>query len=171
MPRYCLAACFALIGLVLSLGAARADTAAPGIGVAIVDFSYLDTSGEPTDQAAVHQKRLQAFMMALRKDFGADRKFRLVAVSCGTAPCTVEDQAPPDLLHAASAAGAKVLVIGGIHKLSTLVQFAKVQAIDIGGNRVVLDKMFTFRGDTDEAWDRAESFVSEEARAALAAQP
>lgn len=171
MPRSRLAVCIALTGLVLSLGPARADTAAPGIGVAIVDFAYLDTSGEPTDQAALHQKRLAAFMAALRKDFGADHKFRLVAVSCGTAPCTVEDQAPPELLQAASTAGAKVLVVGAVHKLSTLIQFAKVQAIDISGNRVVLDKMFTFRGDTDEAWDRAESFVSEEARAALAAQP
>jgi hypothetical protein len=162
---------FALIGLAASVELVRAEPPAPGIGLAVIDFAYLDTSGEPTDQAAVHQQRLQAFMAALRQDFGADRQFRLVAVSCGAAPCTVEDQAPPDLVHAASAAGAKILVVGAVHKLSTLVQFAKVQAIDIDANRVVLDKMFTFRGDTDEAWQRAETFVSQEARAALVAQP
>jgi len=30
--------------------------------------------------------------------------------------------------------------------------------------RVVFKKFFTFRGDNDEAWQRAERFVSEEVR-------
>jgi hypothetical protein len=162
----------ALLGLVLGPGLACADSGDPtaqGVGIAIVDFAYVDTSGEPTDQTAAHQRRLQAFMAALRRDFAADGQFRLVAVSCGSVPCATDGVAPADLRRAASQAGAKILVLGGIHKLSTLVQWAKVEAIDIAADRVVFDRLFTFRGDSDEAWDRAETFVSRDVRAALAA--
>jgi hypothetical protein len=162
----------ALIGLVLGPAPAHADSGAsvnPGVGLAVVDFAYVDTSGEPTDQAAVHRQRLQAFRTALRQDLLADGRFHLVPVSCGAVPCTADGVAPADLLRAASDAGAKILVIGGIHKMSTLVQWAKVEAIDIDANRVVFDRLFTFRGDSDEAWDRAEVFVFREIRAALSA--
>jgi hypothetical protein len=160
----------ALIGLVL--GPARADSGtavSPSVGLAIVDFAYVDTSGEPTDQVAAHQERLRAFMTALRRDFAADGQFHLVPVSCGPVSCMDDGLAPADLFRAASEAGATILVIGGIHKQSTLIQWAKVQAIDIAANRVVFDRLFTFRGDSDEAWERAEAFVSRQIRAALAA--
>lgn len=159
----------ALIGLVLVLGLARADTGiAADPGVAIVDFTYVDTSGEPTDQVAAHQRRLQALMTTLRRDLTADGRFRLVPVNCGPVPCTDAGVAPADLLRAASDAGAKILVIGGIHKLSTLIQWAKVEAIDIAANRVVLDRHYSFRGDSDEAWARAAAFMSRDIRAVLA---
>jgi hypothetical protein len=37
-------------------------------------------------------------------------------------------------------------------------------AVDTASQRVVFRKFFTFRGDNDEAWQRAERFVSEEVR-------
>jgi hypothetical protein len=74
-------------------------------------------------------------------------------------------------VQAAAAAGAKYLVIGGIQKMSTLVQLAKVDAIDIAADRVIFSKRFTFRGDTDTAWVRAESFLSQDLRAAMKPAP
>jgi uncharacterized protein DUF2380 len=65
---------------------------------------------------------------------------------------------------------ATLVLIGGVHKQSTLIQWAKVQAIDVDAGRLVLDKLLTFRGDTDEAWERAEAFVAREV-AELAAAP
>jgi hypothetical protein len=56
------------------------------------------------------------------------------------------------------------VIIGIVHKLSTLVQNARIAAIDTTSQRVVFRKFFTFRGDNDEAWQRAERFVSEEVR-------
>jgi hypothetical protein len=64
--------------------------------------------------------------------------------------------------------GAAFKVIGGIQKTSTLVQWAKVAVIDVGAKKVVMDKLYTFRGDNDESWERAEIFVSREVMAALA---
>ena len=159
--------------LLLALGLAStcseaASTREEGLKAAIIDFAYIDTSGEPTDQAAVHQKRLQAFMAALRADLERDHALHLLPSSCPPL-CTDDAQRPADLLHAAATAGAKIVITGGIQKLSTLVQWAKVTAFDVDTHRVAFDKLFTFRGDNDEAWQRAEVFVSEEIRAALVA--
>ena len=114
--------------------------------IALDDFSYTDTSAEPVDQSAAHERRLQAFMVALRRDIAADPRYRLTP--------SVEE-------------GAAFKVIGGIQKTSTLVQWAKVAVIDIGARKVVMDKLYTFRGDNDESWERAETFVSREVVAAL----
>ena len=56
-------------------------------------------------------------------------------------------------MKAAHATGADFVLVGGIHKMSTLVQWAKAEMID---------ELFTFRGDTDQAWRRAEVFISNE---------
>lgn len=126
-------------------GRAMADEAT---AIALDDFSYTDTSAEPTDQTAAHERRLSAFMAALRRDIGADRRYRLVP--------SVQD-------------GAAFKVIGGIQKTSTLVQWAKVAVIDVGAKKLVMDKLYTFRGDNDESWQRAEIFVSREVMAVLGA--
>jgi hypothetical protein len=130
--------------LLFVLSPAGAETA---IGVAMDDFSYTDTSAEPANQTAAHERRLQAFMVALRRDLGADGRYRSMA---------------------AAQDGAAFKVIGGIQKTSTLVQWAKVAVIDIGAKKLVMDKLYTFRGDNDESWERAEMFVSREIMAALA---
>ena len=137
--------------------------------VAIDDFVYLDASNEPTDQTAVHQKRLQAFMAALRGDVSADPRFQLISSACAPA-CAGDGSGFADRIRAAAQGGAKILIIGKIHKLSTLVQGARAAAIDTDTGRIVLAKLLSFRGDSDEAWQRAESFVSEEIRAGLAGE-
>jgi hypothetical protein len=138
---------------------ASAATAGHALAVSVDDFNYIDTSNEPTDQTAVHQKQMRAFMTALRDDVTADRRFELVPSSC--APnCPTEG----DRLRAASQAGTQILIIGVVHKLSTLVQNARIVAIDTTSQRIVFQKFFTFRGDNDEAWQRAERFLSEEVR-------
>lgn len=123
----------------------EAAAAAPA-GVSIEDFQYLDTSGEPVDQTAAHEKRLAAFMVALRRDVGADKRYQLTPAGQAT----------------------KFKVVGGVQKTSTLVQWARVAVIDTGARKVLFEKLYTFRGDNDEAWDRAEAFLAREVIAALA---
>lgn len=135
--------------LLLVLPAAWSPAGADdAVGIAMDDFSYTDTSAEPTNQTAAHERRLSAFMAALRRDIGADRRYRLVP--------SAQD-------------GAVFKVIGGIQKTSTLVQWAKVVVIDVGAKKLVMDKLYTFRGDNDESWQRAEIFVSREIMAVLGA--
>lgn len=132
---------FLLFALPCSAAAAEAAT-----GVAMDDFSYTDTSAEPANQTAAHERRLSAFMAALRRDIGEGGRYRLVP--------SAQD-------------GAAFKVIGGIQKTSTLVQWVKVAVIDVRARKLVMDKLYTFRGDNDESWERAEIFVSREVIAAL----
>ncbi|MFQ3456637.1 DUF2380 domain-containing protein [Bradyrhizobium sp. UFLA01-814] len=143
----------ALTGLLAGPCPLRAETGtvpASQLGVSIDDFSYVDTSGEVIDQTAVHQRRLDALMRTLRADVAAEPHYRLVP---STAP----------------AGEARIKVIGGVQKMSTLIQWAKVAVIDVSASQVLYEKLYTFRGDTDEAWDHAAMFVSREVRRALAA--
>jgi hypothetical protein len=146
-----------------------ADDAPSPIPIAVLDLIYVDTSGEPRDQTQEHAKRVRRFSDALRSDLERTGRFRIVTAQCGAAPCSAGGE-PSELVGRARAAGAKLVVIGGVHKQSTLIQWAKVQAVEVRNERVVLDKLLTFRGDTDEAWERAEAFVAREV-AALAASP
>ena len=127
-----LAAASLFIGLFLGsnlISDASAATAGHALAVSVDDFNYIDTSNEPTDQTAVHEKRLRAFMTALRHDVTADRRFELVPSSC--APnCPTEGPALGDRLRAASQAGTQILIIGIVHKRSTLVQLVWTVAID-----------------------------------------
>jgi len=126
--------------LLMALPASRLAAAEPAgtpAGVAVDDFIYLDTSGEPTDQSAAHERRLRAFEAALRRD---------VTMECSSG----------------------IRVVGAIKKMSTLVLWAKVGVVDVGRNRTISEKMYTFRGDNDEAWNRAEDFVARDVRELLA---
>jgi hypothetical protein len=136
----------------------------------VADFGYVDTSGEPADQTAEHRRRLQAFMAALRSELAADQRLRLVVPSCAPA-CIAGTTASDGLRQAAVETGAQIMVIGGIQKMSTLVQWARTAVVDVASNRVISEKLFTFRGDDEEAWQRAESFTSRELRDVLAAPP
>jgi len=137
----------ALSAVLLVVPSCSPAAAEAALGVVMDDFSYTDTSGEPANQTAAHERRLSAFMAALRRDIGEGGRYRLVP--------SAQD-------------GAAFKVIGGIQKTSTLVQWAKVAVIDVGTSKLVMDKLYTFRGDNDESWKRAEIFVSREVMAALA---
>jgi hypothetical protein len=65
-------------------------------------------------------------------------------------------------MTAARKAGAKLLLYGGIHKQSTLIQWAKVEVIDLERDRLVYDRLFSFRGDDANAWRRAEQFLAKD---------
>jgi hypothetical protein len=161
LPRIAgLTLCAAAIAhLTIALGSAT-DAETAGVVIAVVDFNYVDTSGEVLDQRTEHDVRLSIFMSALKDDLAAGGKFRLVVPACRPDPCSRSGGS--ELLKAAKTAGADFLMVGGIHKMSTLVQWAKAEVIDLRNGQIVLDRLFTFRGDTDQAWRRAEEFISNE---------
>ncbi|WP_424360082.1 DUF2380 domain-containing protein [Methylocystis parvus] len=140
--------------------AAAAPAAAESLAVALIDFDYVDTSGEPRDQREDHARRLRDFMASLRRDLARDGKFRVVPLDCGDAPCAVGKETPQELFDAAKKAGARLLLYGGVHKMSTLVQWAKTQLVDVEKDRLIDDRWLTFRGDDDEAWRRAEVYLA-----------
>ena len=149
-------------GLICSAQSYAMESTSAPIPIAVLDMDYLDTSGEMQDQRAEHQRRLRHFTEALQSDLAQSGKYRIVIMECRPAPCSAAASELSELIALARQAGAKMLLIGGIQKMSTLVQWVKVQTIDIEANRMVLDKLLTFRGDTHEAWQHAEAFVARE---------
>ena len=154
-------AAVAAVGLAAALAGSRAQADTAPIepaALAVLNLDYVDTSGEPRDQTAAHQRRAADFVSALQRDLASNGQYRIVPLSCGAAPCELE-MSPADIQKAARAVGAKLVLIGGVHKMSSLVQWAKIQIADEEQGRIVFDRLLTFRGDTDEAWQKAELFL------------
>ncbi|HEY6641893.1 DUF2380 domain-containing protein [Povalibacter sp.] len=166
--RRAIAALSLALVVVLCPHAHAADNERDPVSIALIDLDYRDTSGEPTDQSEAHQARLRGFMDALRDDLARDGRFRIVDPKCDPAPCSIDQTDSQSLLDAAKAAGAKLLLYGGIHKASTLIQFADVLVADVDKDQVVVQRSLNFRGDDDRSWMRAEKFVARQLTEALA---
>jgi hypothetical protein len=128
--------------------------------LAVAEIHYVDTSGEVIDQSADHRRRLREFEAALRSDLVASGKMANAALECPPNACSVGDLNDAQLLDKAKEAGATHLLIGRFHKMSTLIQQAKFDIIDVKARKMVFDRYITFRGDNDAAWRHAESFVA-----------
>lgn len=120
------AALFLLAASMVPLQASPAAGANSAIPVAVADFDYQDTSGEAKDQRAQHQERVQAFGRLLRQRLAAHGHYQIRRLDCPKSPCNVGEMKPDALIAAARHAGARLLVYGGIHKMSTLVQWGDV---------------------------------------------
>lgn len=138
----------------------QAQAQAPTLVLAIAEIHYVDTSGEAIDQSADHRRRLREFEAALRSDLVASGKIANAALECPPNACSVGDIHDGQLLDKAKEAGATHLLIGRFHKMSTLIQQAKFDVIDVKARKVVFDRYISFRGDNDAAWRRAESFLA-----------
>ena len=144
--------------IVIAAGLARAeDQRTAPVPIAVVDFDYVDTSGEVRDQRVEHEARLQTFMRAIRDDLAGSGHYRIVALACSQDPCAAGGSA--QLMRDARSAGATLLLYGGIHKESTLIQWMKVEAVEVENGKYLFDRLMTFRGDTDESWMRSERFL------------
>ncbi|MET3578432.1 hypothetical protein ABID19_001449 [Mesorhizobium robiniae] len=148
-----------LIGAGVLASAAFADAVEP-TALAVADFEFRDTSGEVRDQTAEHEARLKAFGVALQDGLSDNRKIDLVALPCQTGHCTIRDPGLVDLSKQARTASARYLLIGQMHKMSTLVGWVKFAVLDLNDNKPVCDRYLTYRGDTDEAWRRAAEFTA-----------
>jgi hypothetical protein len=146
----------------LSFALASPVHSAEPVKLAIADFDYRDTSGEVQDQAAAHAKRLKDFVSLVSDQLSASGKYQIVALTCAKPPCSADRMDAQSLTDAARQSGARLLLYGGIHKMSTLIQFGKAQIADLQSDTLVYDRTISFRGDDDIAWKRASEFLAED---------
>ncbi|MFC6489956.1 DUF2380 domain-containing protein [Nitratireductor sp. GCM10026969] len=150
--------CVALSGAVL-LALAGLTMAEERADFAVSDFSFRDTSGETRDQSAEHAARLRAFNAILRSELSDSGAFTPVALDCGTAACSIGAQGIGALAERARRAEARYLLVGEVHKMSTLVGWVRFAVLDLDKDASVCDRFLTYRGDTDEAWRRAAAYT------------
>jgi hypothetical protein len=146
----------------LSIALASPGGAAEPVKLAIADFDYHDTSGEAQDQTAAHAERLKNFVGLVGDELTASGKYQIVTLTCPKPPCSADRMDAQSLTDAARQSGARLLLYGGIHKMSTLIQFGKAQIADLETDRLVYDRTISFRGDDDNAWKRASEFLAED---------
>lgn len=160
---------FSLLAAAFLLPPVSAEAAGSPPTVAIANFGFIDTSGEARDQRAEHDARLKLVMARVRKDLTASGKFHVVDVLCGEELCGPETP-PAQELDEARKAGADFLLLGEIHKTSTLVLSLKAQVID-ARSKLVFERFLSFRGDADEAWQHAAHFLARDLIASPPAIP
>jgi hypothetical protein len=149
----------------LSLLAATAGTAPPASGeapsvLAMAKFDFRDTSGEVRDQDAEHRKRLEDVAATLLAELAGNERIRPIALDCRAGGCSARTSGLESLSAEAAKAGATLLLIGEVHKTSTLVGWMKFAVLDLRRKKAMCDRFLTYRGDTDEAWRRAAKFAA-----------
>jgi uncharacterized protein DUF2380 len=155
-------ACAMLSAVAMSVFLPVGSPAASPIAVAVADFDYFDTSGEAADQSAEHQARVASFANLLRENLAVLGDYRVVPIECQNRPCTATSMSQEVFIAAVRKAGARLVVYGGIRKMSTLVQWGEIQLLDLEAEKLLLQRTVTFRGDNDAAYRHAANFVGEQ---------
>jgi hypothetical protein len=159
--------CVALISsLLLAAAVARASAiptstawAADPVTIGVAEIGFLDIAGAPDKkQKKARLARAKKFAEALRKDLGADGKFKIVPLDCGADPCSIANQPPEGLIAAAKKAGARVLVYGSVQKSSPQIL---AQALDIDAAKLVFNQAISLSGDDSKSWQRAQHDLAE----------
>ncbi len=159
VPCACVALMILLTGL-MSPARSLAPNEYP-IAVVVADFDNLDTSGEAADRTDEHAVRVRKFSSFLREGLAGAANYKVHRLECDKPTCSVGSLGADALISAARESGARVLVYGGIHKMSTLIQWGEMQAVDLDRAQLLVHRSFTFRGDSDEAFRRAAGFICE----------
>ena len=109
-------------------------------------LDFVDTSGEAGDQTGDHAARLDRFAATLRAELAAPGTVDVVLPACDGA-CSPARTPFAAMAEATRAAGAERLLVGNIHKISTLIGTVKLTLIDLPGDRVLCTRTLTYRGD------------------------
>lgn len=148
----------ALLVLTLAWTGAGPAAAEEPIALGVLAFGFLDTSGEPRDQAAEHAARLELVTAELGEALAAEGRFRLVALP--PPPCPAEDS--DCILESARAAGAEIVLAGAIQKGSSMDIKLWAGAFATATGERLFFRQMGLRGDTDEAWRRGARFLAEQ---------
>lgn len=148
----------ALLGALAALASAGTTRAADVPRIALADFYYLDTSGEPGDRASEHQQRVDLFETVLREELAATGRFEVVALECPLPECGVGSLSVEDAVNAAERVNADYVLLGAIQKISTLVGTGRLDLVNVPQRRSSMSRVLSFRGDSDEAFRRAAEF-------------
>lgn len=97
----------------------------------------------------------------LRADLAASKRFKILALTCGGASCNGAASLD-DVRREARDAGASLLLVGGVRKMSTLILWMNILVVDVASGERVLVRELSFRGDNDDAWRRAGAFAAKQ---------
>ncbi|WP_245261539.1 DUF2380 domain-containing protein [Ancylobacter sp. FA202] len=164
MPVFSAATCHrapVLIAVLMSLAPAGAACAAEAARVAVADIGFTDSSGEARDQSRDHEARRLSLTREVRADIARAASLDMLALPCEGA-CRLDAEGVETLRQRARQAGAGFLLVGSVHKMSTLVLSMRVAVLDAANGKLVFERLLSFRGDNDEGWRHAGAYVARE---------
>ena len=138
---------------------ARPAVSIEPVAVAVADFDYIDPSGGVMEQERLATERLRALVQQVREGLDQSGRYRVVTLECEPAPCSAGRTDPAELIAKAQAAGARLLMFGGIQKMNAVIQYGNAEVVDLEADRLVFDRNIAFRNDSDEAWHHAAKFL------------
>ena len=128
--------------------------------LALAHFDFRDTSGEVDDQSAAHEARLTSLNETLHAGLAGNPEITLVDLTCEMERCTHRSPGLDALVGQAMASGAQYLLIGEVHKVSTLIGRANLAVLDLNDNNTLAcEQRLSYRGDSDEAWQRMAQYA------------
>ena len=153
---------FALPALMLTLMISAPAHADPP-KVALFDFELVDTSlqGEVDGPRADEHDRLMRVGDQLRKELAESGKFRVLDISPVNAAAHASNlQACGGCdVQFAQQLGADLAITGVVQKVSNLILSINVYLRDVRTGRLVASMSVDLRGNTDESWSRATSYL------------
>jgi hypothetical protein len=149
--------------------------AVPGLAQGIVTPSLLvlnlelvDSSGEVADQREDHERRLAAVREILASELAARDVYAVV----DPRPIQAEIDATRQRQYLHACNGCEIrfardvdadrVLTGHVRKVSSLIMALWVDIRDVDSGRPILRKVLDFRGDTDQAWQRAALYLARE---------
>lgn len=148
-----------IAGLLMLAGAADARA------ISLMPLKFLDTSKEAQDQKSDHDRRLGLMDQALSEKLAAGHQLSRITPEAVKAACAPETVAC--LVDLAGENGADTAIFVVVHKTSTLIMQVFTQVVDLKSQTVIYDRDVSFRGDTDESWTKAATFLGREIDKAL----
>jgi Protein of unknown function (DUF2380) len=160
--RWSMCMYLAVVG-VMALPQQAATTEPPSL--LVLNLELVDSSGEVTDQREDHERRLAAARQILASELAARDVYAVVD------PAEIQPEIDAtrahQYLHAcngcevrlAREVGAERVLTGHVRKVSSLVMALWIDIRDPKSGRPVVRKVLDFRGDTDEAWQRATLYL------------
>ncbi|QIB32605.1 DUF2380 domain-containing protein [Ancylobacter pratisalsi] len=150
-----------LAGLALASGLSLACATTEPSRIAVPEIGFSDSSGEARNQQSEHEARRLELTEGLRADVGRSGALESLPLSCGEG-CTLDAEGVDRLRRQAREEGATYLLVGKVHKMSTLVLSIRFAVLDTASGKLVMERLLSFRGDTDEGWRHAGAYVARE---------
>ncbi|NIC05658.1 DUF2380 domain-containing protein [Billgrantia bachuensis] len=128
--------------------------------LALAQFDFQDTSGEVRDQSAEYEARLKSLNETLYGGLAGNQEITFVGLTCEMERCTHRTPGLAALTRQAKTAGARYLLVGEVHKVSTLIGRVRLAVLDLNdNNKFACERLLSYRGDTDEAWQRMAQYT------------
>ena len=128
-------------------------------------FELVDEQPDPTRDAE-HQRRQALIGQQMSQGFAERGLYRVVAAERAHAAVD-EARAQSEFLYRCNgclgpvgqAAGAQLVGVGWVQRVSNLILNINIEIRDVQGDRMVLTKSVDIRGDNDESWRRGVAYM------------